>query len=65
MYEAGPYGSSNGADQDDQSALKMRRNKKNSLTAARALGKVTGRWTEEEHQRFNEGKVKIQIFQGF
>ena len=37
------------------SALKMRRNKKNA-TAAQALGKTTGRWTEEEHQRFNEGK---------
>jgi len=36
-----------------QSALKMRRNKKHS-TAAQALGKTTGRWTEEEHQRFNE-----------
>mmetsp|Transcript_14998 Transcript_14998/g.18948 ORF Transcript_14998/g.18948 Transcript_14998/m.18948 type:complete len:123 (-) Transcript_14998:2879-3247(-) len=35
------------------SALKMRRNKKN-VTAAQALGKTTGRWTEEEHQRFNE-----------
>ena len=37
------------------SALKQRRNKKN-VTAAQAVGKTTGRWTEEEHQRFNEGK---------
>jgi len=44
-----------------QSALKMRRNKKNP-TAAQSLGKTTGRWTEEEHQRFNEGKENIQIF---
>jgi len=42
-------------DQDVQSALKIRRNKKN-LTAAQAMGKTTGRWTDEEHQRFNEGK---------
>ena len=45
---------------EDISMLKMRRNKKN-LTAAQAQGKVTGRWTEEEHERFNEGKL-IQIF---
>ena len=37
-------------------ALEMRRNKKDNLTAAKAQGKVTGRWTEEEHDRFNEGK---------
>ena len=45
---------------DEVSMLKMRRNKKN-FTAAQAQGKVTGRWTEEEHERFNEGK-SIQIF---
>ena len=38
------------------SALKQRRNKKN-VTAAQAVGKTTGRWTEEEHLRFNEGKL--------
>ena len=41
--------------QDDLSALKMRRSKK-SATAAQKHGKVTGRWTDEEHERFNEGK---------
>ena len=35
-------------DRTDMSALKMRRNKK-QVTAAQAQGKVTGRWTEEEH----------------
>ena len=48
------------AARDEVSALKARRNKKN-LTAAQSQGKVTGRWTEEEHERFNEGK-SIQIF---
>ena len=48
-------------EREDLSALKMRRNKKN-VTAAQAQGKVTGRWTEEEHQRFQEGKFRIQIF---
>ena len=48
MQETGPEGSSI-TDQDEQSALKMRRNKKCSVTAAMALGKVTGRWTDEEH----------------
>ena len=38
----------------EMSALKARRNKK-VFTAAQQQGKVTGRWTEEEHQRFNEG----------
>ena len=33
---------------DSKSALKARRNKKNA-TAAQLQGKVTGRWTEEEH----------------
>jgi hypothetical protein len=47
-------------EQDAQSALKIRRNKKN-FTAAQVMGKTTGRWTDEEHQRFNEGK-QIQIF---
>ena len=37
-------------------ALEMRRKKNDNLTAAKAQGKVTGRWTEEEHDRFNEGK---------
>ena len=45
---------------DEVSMLKMRRNKKGQ-TAAQVQGKVTGRWTEEEHERFNEGK-SIQIF---
>ena len=36
---------------EESSALKMRRNKK-SGTAAQVQGKVTGRWTDEEHQRF-------------
>ena len=45
---------------EEISMLKMRRNKKN-FTAAQVQGKVTGRWTEEEHERFNEGK-SIQIF---
>ena len=48
------------AHRDEISMLKARRNKKNQ-TAAQAQGKVTGRWTEEEHERFNEGK-SIQIF---
>ena len=38
----------------------MRRSKKN-LTAAQALGKTTGRWTDEEHQRFNEGKQNSNL----
>lgn len=42
-------------ERDELSHLKMRRNKKN-VTAAQAQGKVTGRWTEEEHLRFQEGK---------
>jgi len=37
------------------SSLKMRRIKLPE-TAAQAQGKVTGRWSDEEHQRFNEGK---------
>ena len=62
MQEMAGQEESSLAAQDDFSALKMRRNKK-SVTAAMAMGKVTGRWTEEEHQRFNEGKLlKIQIF---
>lgn len=43
--------SSGAVDQGESSALKMRRNKKN-LTAAQSQGKVTGRWTDEEHERF-------------
>ena len=51
-----------GGVRDEISMLKARRNKKH-LTAAQAQGKVTGRWTEEEHERFNEGKFEsIQIF---
>lgn len=42
-------------EREELSHLKMRRNKKN-MTAAQTQGKVTGRWTEEEHQRFQEGK---------
>jgi len=33
---------------DTKQSLKARRNKKNA-TAAQLQGKVTGRWTEEEH----------------
>ena len=33
----------------------MRRNKRNN-TAAEVQGKTTGRWTDEEHERFEEGK---------
>ena len=49
----------------------MRRNKKLN-TAAELHGKTTGRWTDEEHERFEEGKnltsathfviTEIQIF---
>jgi hypothetical protein len=49
------HGGSGGELREDMSMLKSRRNKKN-LTAAQSQGKVTGRWTEEEHERFNEGK---------
>ena len=45
-------------EQQTASALKTRRNKKN-LTAAQAQGKNTGRWTDEEHRKFNEGKIQI------
>ena len=34
---------------------KARRDKKH-VTAAQNLGKVTGRWTDEEHKRFRQGK---------
>lgn len=37
----------------------MRRNKKNTTTAE-FHGKITGRWTDEEHQRFEEGKYFLQ-----
>ena len=46
---------------EEISVLKARRNKKN-VTAAQAQGKVTGRWTEEEHERFNEGKCIFKSF---
>lgn len=36
----------------------MRRNKKN-YTAAQVHGKTTGRWTDEEHDRFSEGKLRL------
>ena len=39
------------SEREESSALKMRRNKK-LATAAQVQGKVTGRWTDEEHQRF-------------
>jgi len=46
---------------DHKQTLKARRNKKNA-TAAQLQGKVTGRWTEEEHQRFLEGKQEFKSF---
>ena len=45
----------NHVDEQVLSALKNRRIKKGK-TAAQAQGKVTGRWTDEEHERFQEGK---------
>ena len=60
MRGSRPMHSGEMAARDEVSALKARRNKKN-FTAAQTQGKVTGRWTEEEHERFNEGK-SIQIF---
>jgi hypothetical protein len=39
------------SEREESSALKMRRNKK-LATAAQVQGKVTGRWTDEEHLRF-------------
>jgi len=39
------------SEREESSALKMRRSKK-LATAAQVQGKVTGRWTDEEHQRF-------------
>ena len=34
-----------------------KRNNKKGGTAAQLYGKTTGRWTDEEHERFLEGNV--------
>jgi hypothetical protein len=39
-----------------------KRHNKKGATAAQLYGKTTGRWTDEEHERFLEGKVFLPNF---
>lgn len=50
-------------DRQGASALKFRRSKK-GLTAAQLQGKVTGRWTDDEHKKFTEGKCRFKSLPG-
>lgn len=50
-----------GDDLESSSALEARRRRKKGLTVAQSHGKQIGRWTDEEHARFLEGKRICEI----